>query len=894
MKVHFYLRYHTSYGQNLFIQSNDLDLKNGEALMEYVNDAFWRYSCEVKFAEGATINYRFAMRQLGKMDNETHGFYTISKPKKGISELTIIDTWNGTEQVKNVFTTQAFQKLLSHPKAAVQLDKLTSGTHVFRIKAPLLKAHQVPVLVGSSTALHNWSQTEPVTMQYVDGQWVAEVNLNETEFPVAYKYALYDTEKGTIERFEDGTNRTLFALPRTGVLHIINDGFLQVPNEPWRGAGVAIPVFSLRSKQSFGCGAFTDLIRLADWASSVGLKMIQLLPINDTSATGTWTDSYPYASISAFALNPIYIDPKAIAGKKHAALIKPMYDAYQAQLADLHVVDYEITLRQKWLMLSALFAAIGDSTLKSEQFKAYFEEQKHWLVPYAAFCHLRDVNGTTDFNQWPQYSKYDINEISALTNSESKAYKAICLHYFVQFYLHQQLKEATLYANKKGLVVKGDIPIGIYRYSCDAWVAPELYNMDRQAGAPPDDFSVTGQNWGFPTYRWAQMKTDGFAWWRSRFDQMSLYFDAFRIDHILGFFRIWSIPLDAVQGILGHFDPAIPLIERDFHAVGISFDRDRFCEPLINVPVLNALFGNEAIQAAALFLDQHPDGWYRIKQRYQTQKDIEAWYAETEKSSIAANLRDGMYDLIANILLFEVDADNGKAYHFRFGIEKTLSFKYLDAHTQNQLRYLYNDYFYSRQDAFWQKEAMEKLPALKQSTNMLICGEDLGMVPHCVPDVMHQLALLSLEIQRMPKATGTMFFDPKDAPYLSVVTPSTHDMSTVRGWWEEDPQLTQKFYQTLFRTQESAPFYCEPWINRAIVEQHLASPAMWSIFQLQDLMGIDQNLRWTNPHDERINLPSDPKHYWRYRMHLTLEQLMLEKDFNQALAGLVHAYGRSE
>jgi 4-alpha-glucanotransferase len=157
---------------------------------------------------------------------------------------------------------------------------------------------------------------------------------------------------------------------------------------------------------------------------------------------------------------------------------------------------------------------------------------------------------------------------------------------------------------------------------------------------------------------------------------------------------------------------------------------------------------------------------------------------------------------------------------------------------------------------------------------------------------MRQLGLLSLEIQRMPKDANKQFFNPKDAPYLSVVTPSTHDMSTIRGWWEEDKNITQQFYNNELGYWGSAPLYCEPWINKAIVTQHLASPAMWSIFQLQDLLGIDADIRKENPNEERINIPADAKHYWSYRMHLTLENLLQQSDYNDELNKLIITNGR--
>jgi len=709
-------------------------------------------------------------------------------------------------------------------------------------------------------------------------------------------------------------------------LTIHHDNYARFPNISWKGAGVAVPVFSLRSQKSWGVGEFADMYLLVDWAKSVGLKLIQLLPINDTTATHTWTDSYPYSAVSAFALHPIYLNVEQLAGEKHAAIVTPFFKR-RKELNALEAVDYEGVLQIKWDIIRQLYDLQKADWLKDKSWLEYYESNKHWLAPYAAFCWLRDMNGTADFNQWSSYKKYKAADVEKLLAPTSKQFDQIAIHLFVQWHLHLQLKAAADYAHAHGIALKGDIPIGIYRYSCDAWVAPELYKMDKQAGAPPDDFAEKGQNWGFPTYNWERMKQDGFAWWRQRFEQMSLYFNAFRIDHILGFFRIWSIPLDAVEGILGQFVPAIPVSEKEFHDAGIGFDYDRFCKSYITEPVVREIFGAEANWVGEHCLKPGNGDRYDLLPAFDTQRKVEAWFNGQKPSEQNERRRDGLYNLISNVILFSAapsstppptpplkgrgvrvadstsplpfrggvggGVDEGTGYHFRFGIEKTTSFQHLPDDVKEPLKALYVNYFYRRQDDFWKKVAMEKLPDLKRSTNMLICGEDLGMVPHCMPDVMKELGILSLEIQRMPKATGATFFHPKDAPYLSVVTPSTHDMSTIRGWWEENRELSQRFFNEMLGYEGTAPWFCEPWLNRAVIAQHFHSPAMWSIFQLQDLLGSDEKLRRENPNDERINVPANPKHYWQYRVHIALEDLMNAEGFNGDVRKLVAESGRA-
>ncbi len=613
------------------------------------------------------------------------------------------------------------------------------------------------------------------------------------------------------------------------------------------------------------------------------------MPVNDTTATHTWTDSYPYAAISAFALHPLFLNLEKVAGKT-AAVVKT-WKKTKEELNALPEVDYEAVLNFKYAAIKGLYEKQKDKFKEDIQYFEFFDMNRHWLVPYAAFCYLRDKYKTSDYNQWKTHNVYDEDTIQELADPSQKHYDSIALHYFTQYHLHLQLKEATAYAHKNGIIVKGDLPIGIYRYGCDAWMAPELYNMNAQAGAPPDDFAIKGQNWGFPTYNWKKMQEDGFAWWRRRFEQMSEYFDAFRIDHILGFFRIWSIPIDAVEGIMGKFVPAIPIHINELYQNNIPFEHHRYCKPYVTQQIVRERFGSEAEYVTNTFLNWS-DGSFELQEACNTQKKVEQYFAGLADSEANNFIKLGLYDLISNVLFFAEEGSQNQQFHFRIGMENTTSFRDLDDYIKPRLKELYVNYFFRRQDDFWQKEAMHKLPELKRSTNMLVCGEDLGMVPDCVPDVMQQLGILSLEIQRMPKDSSTEFFHPKDAPYMSVVTPSTHDMSTIRGWWEEDPTKTQRFYNTILGKYGASPFYCEPWINRDILIQHLYSPAMWCIFQIQDILGMSETLRRENPHDERINQPANPKHYWRYRMHISLEDLMKEKLFNEELGGFVKASGR--
>lgn len=897
MLLNFYLRFSTRYGQSLYVSGNhsilgDNDLTNAVPL-QYFNEEFWYAHVEVEDAAiGAIdIEYRYVLREDNGNEIVEWGNDRIIDLKKLQSkeEIVLMDTWNHAGEIENVFYTQAFQGVLLRSREDTAGKELKTFTHEFKVKAPVLGPDEVICMAGTAKTLGDWKTDPPVLLNKSGNWWDIKLNFGKDSLPIAYKYGVYNTVTKKFIQFEQGKNRTLQVDTSKNKSTIIHDGFANIPYSRWKGAGVAIPVFSLRTANSYGTGEFADIPKLVDWAKKVGLKLVQLLPVNDTTATHTWTDSYPYAAISAFALHPLFLNLEKVAGKT-SAIVKT-WKQTKEELNALPEVDYEAVLNFKYAAIKELYEKQKNKFKDDTKYFEFFDMNRHWLVPYAVFCYLRDKYKTSDYNQWKTHNVYDEDTIQELADPTQKHYDSIALHYFTQYHLHLQLREATAYAHINGIVVKGDLPIGIYRYGCDAWMAPELYNMNAQAGAPPDDFAVKGQNWGFPTYNWKKMQEDGFAWWRRRFEQMSEYFDAFRIDHILGFFRIWSIPIDAVEGIMGRFVPAIPVHINELYQNNIPFAYHRYCKPHITHQIVQERFGNDADYVMNTFLNW-ADGSFELKEAYNTQKKVEQYFGGLAGSEINDHIKAGLFDLISNVLFFAEEGSQNQQFHFRIGMENTSSFRDLDDYIKPRLKELYVNYFFRRQDDFWQKEAMHKLPELKRSTNMLVCGEDLGMVPACVPDVMQQLGILSLEIQRMPKDPQTEFFHPADAPYMSVVTPSTHDMSTIRGWWEEDPAKTQRFYNTILGKYGASPFYCEPWINRDILIQHLYSPAMWCIFQIQDILGMSETLRRENPHDERINQPANPKHYWRYRMHISLEDLLKEEAFNGEFGGFVKAGGR--
>lgn len=560
------------------------------------------------------------------------------------------------------------------------------------------------------------------------------------------------------------------------------------------------------------------------------------------------------------------------------------------ELNALPQIDYERVNNAKIKYLQMLFKQEGKKVLESEDFKSFFKATNHWLVPYAQYCYLRDKNGTCEFDKWEDHNQWNEADRDALSNPQNKAFEDVAFFYYVQYVLDRQMRSAHDYARARGVILKGDIPIGVNRNGCDVWHEPEYFHLDSQAGAPPDAFSVNGQNWGFPTYNWERMIADGCQWWVRRFQNMQQYFDAYRIDHVLGFFRIWAIPTDCVHGLLGQFQPALAMSRDEIQGYGLNFQEELFTKPFIADWVIDRVFKEHAEEVKEKYLQHDHDNIFSLKPEYDTERKIEAAF-EGKTTDKDIWLRDGLYAMVEDVL-FVRDSQNPNMFHPRITAQLNFMYEALWQNDKDAFNRLYNDYFYRRNNDFWYREAMKKLPLLSQATRMLVCAEDLGMVPDCVQWVMNELRILSLELQSMPKDPSVEFGHLSRNPYRSVCTLSTHDMPTLRQWWDEDYDRTQKYYNSMLYRGGAAPHPLPGWLARDIVSRQLTSPSMLCILSLQDWFAIDERIRLADANAERINIPANPKHYWRYRMHMTIEQLLADRDYNDQVKELVDEAGR--
>lgn len=899
MKLFFYLQYDTIFGQDLRLNimgettaKGDRASENTVYAMTTVDGKMWQ--CEIELEKAPkSINYFYSIDKWGKEERKEWQTVThrLDMNVPNASEYKIYNRWTDIPYDSFLYSSAFTDCVNRRHHEAVPTIKYEKTLRLI-VRAPQLRKGERLYVTGESLCLGNWHADRALKMvEHNYNEWMVDMNVDAFDEAETELKFIATTDNGDV-LWETGYNRTL-AIPEmaNGEVRVeeMDQAFFEICDR--KLAGTLIPVFSLRTRGSFGVGDFGDLKMMIDWVAETHQKVLQVLPINDTTSTHTWTDSYPYSCISIFAIHPQFADLRqlpAVADKEKAAA----FEALREELNQLPQIDYERVNNAKIEYLRVIFEQEGGEVLKSAGFKAFLKESAHWLVPYAQYCHLRDTYGNVDFNTWKGHEVWHEKDRETLLNARTKEYKEVAFYYYVQYVLHVQMRAAHEYAMARGVILKGDIPIGVNRKGCDVWHEPHYFNLNLQAGAPPDSFSVNGQNWGFPTYNWARMLEDGCQWWLRRFQNMSKYFDAYRIDHVLGFFRIWATPTTCVHALQGQFAPSLAMTREEIESYGLHFQEKLFTTPFIARWVVDRVFGPHADAVVEKYLQHEHDDIFSLKPEYDTERKIEAAFVGKD-SADDVWVRDGLYALASDVL-FVRDINDSNKFHPRITAQLNFMYEALVDSDKEKFNRLYNNYYYRRNNNFWYNEAMKKLPVLVQATRMLVCAEDLGMVPDCVAWVMNELRILSLELQQMPKDPSVRFGELWKNPYRSVCTLSTHDMPTLRQWWDEDMERTQDYYNSQLYRSGAAPHPLPGWLAKEIVVNQLACPSMLCVLLLQDWFAIDEKLRFADANAERINIPANPRHYWRYRMHLNIEDLIANKEYNDNIKELIRQTGREQ
>lgn len=898
MKFHFSIEYRTNWGEEVKLCGSTSELGNNQQRkaisLNTVNGTNWNLEIDIKLAPSEILSYHYLVVKNDLIIREEWNAIqrSIFIPKNK-STYYVEDSWRNIPQDRCFYSTAFTDIWFMRKDKKIPINSYRQSV-LIKAYAPNIQPNGVLAISGNQDIMGHWDPNKAIVMSDATyPEWQQAIDATLLTHPIEYKFVILDKKTKNLIAWELSPNRYLNPPTIEKDQHlIISDRFAYFDSKKWRGTGVTIPVFALRSKRSWGIGEFLDLKKLIDWAVITRQNLIQILPINDTTHTFSWLDSYPYRCISVFALNPIYLnlDELGIADTEYASA----YQKDRKEINQLKQIDFPFVQIKKHTYIHAIYKLKGRQTLDSKDFHTFFQQNHKWLKPYAVYLYLRKKFTTSDTSKWNQYKEYKEEFITEFSQPQHEAFESLQYSYFVQYHLYAQLKEVHNYAKTKGIVLKGDLPIGISLQSVDSWTNPNLFHLNSQAGAPPDDFATQGQNWGFPTYNWEEMAKDNFSWWKNRLQYMSSFFDAYRIDHILGFFRIWSIPRNALYGILGQFYPALPLSVEEIEKQGIQFRKDLFTKPYIHKTLLNKLFTSERKEVINFFFTATNHGLYDFKEEFNTQRKIHLFFKSKESKLFNKKTETILLNLHSNVLFLK-DEINPNTYHPRIQAQKVAAFQLLKPEEKTAFNSLYEDFFYQRHNLFWQKEAYKKLPKLIEATNMLVCGEDLGMIPNSVPWVMQDLSILSLEIQRMPKKSGFQIGDPNSYPYHSVSSFSTHDMSTIRGWWSKSPNLRENYWTNSLKiNSKEIPSQITPTLAKAIIQKELNSNSMLSIQAIQDWISLtDKWYEILTPEEEQINIPANSKHEWKFRMPCYIEDLIENEELNSSITESIEHSNRN-
>ena len=642
--------------------------------------------------------------------------------------------------------------------------------------------------------------------------------------------------------------------------------------------GVLIPVFSLRSELSCGCGEFLDLKPLADWCKKSGLNIIQLLPVNDTG-----DDASPYNALSAFALHPLFIRLDALpelkslsaGGKKgindSIAALRQSTE-HQARMEYKQVLDGKLTILFEIFQLAK--ADVSQNAVLTDWMKA-----NPWVREYAAFRTLKAQHNSQGWQSWRAEYRYGNADVVTRIWKDPVLGERAIFHAWVQWRLEAQFREVAEYISSLNIMLKGDIPIMMNEDSADVWAHNNVFQLEQRAGAPPDMFSTMGQNWGFPIYNWDYLSAHDYSWWRDRLRQADKFYHAYRIDHVLGFFRIWTIDKHHQEGLLGYFKPSIYISRNDLHGIGFDDGRIRWlAEPHVPGGRLHELFGMRSIEIIGRCFNRiGNEDLYLFKPEIRGEKN----FADIP---LIDQERQHLLEMYRNRALISVDESL---------FCTTWTFRNCDRYQNltDSERWAFEELVAKRakeSEELWQKNGEKLLSFMLETVPMLTCAEDLGVVPDCVPLTLSNLGILGLKIPRWAREwnqNAQPYIKIEDYPFLSVCAPSVHDTSTLREWWEREQDKWGFWLAMQFPGPCPDQYSVET--ARTIIARMLSAGSALCLFQIQDLFALENRYRVADATQERINIPGTvQKSNWSYRLPMTLESLIADENFSTTLKTL--------
>ncbi len=638
--------------------------------------------------------------------------------------------------------------------------------------------------------------------------------------------------------------------------------------------GAAVPLSALYTDKSAGIGEYSDLTAFGSWCKKAGIDLIQILPVNDTG-----TNPSPYSAISGYALHPIFLRLDEIPGSRQFAQeIETLRDRYRSE----DRVKFQDILSGKLALLRQIFDQDPEAIINGEDIRKWARENP-WIETYAVFRSLKTYYDEQSWNSWPTMRDPRREDIEAYHKDNPKE---IGYYIWLQYHCERQLRRAARALEEMGIALKGDLPILMQEDSADVWFHRENFIMRLRAGAPPDMYSSTGQNWGFPIYNWETIEADEFNWWKGRLKQAAKFYHAYRIDHVLGFFRIWAIPEYESAGSMGYFLPSVFITAEDLKQAGFSEERITWLsEPHIPTEEIKEALGDSADQVFPHLRRVGSEELFRIDPQIRGSRAIEAL-------DISDEAKAALNRWNRNRALIKIETDT---YAPAWLFSDSGSYQSLSEEEKNRFKDLVHTKG-EESELLWEKTGRHLLSFMEEETEMLICAEDLGVVPQCVPKVLEELGILGLKIcfwTRDYDNPEAPFISPRKYPHVSVAMLSAHDTVTMRQWWEEQADESTKtaFAKAFFENTESKiadRTAYSPDLALLVNSAFLQAGSRLCVFQIQELFSLTDTYRSTDPGSERINVPGTvtPEN-WSYRIPVPLEELAEDEYFILTVSAMI-------
>lgn len=669
--------------------------------------------------------------------------------------------------------------------------------------------------------------------------------------------------------------------------------------------GTVVPLGALYTEESPAIGEYTSLKKFADFCKKCGFSIIQLLPVNDTG-----TQSSPYSGLSAFALHPIFADISAFSEfggiYKTAKKFKSSYDDFKKNFSYKPRFEYQNILNVKTDLLRALYDTTDIAKKESPDLElSAWCEKNPWIIEYSVYKNLKWQNMQSSWKSWNKKDQC-LSEKEILSRwNDLKLKKEHLFYAWTQMRLAEQFKESCDYVKSLGIILKGDMPILMNEDSCDAWAHPEFFNHDLRAGSPVDGENPCGQNWGFPTYNWKNLKKEKYSWWKNRLITASDYYSAYRLDHILGFFRIWAIPERNSTAILGHAEPYVAIDRSELNELGFDDSRIRWLsEPHVKTADIDYFTWNseKSHELLNLLCDRlGEEELWLFKKEIKGDKDIyEKEFPQWCEKETADKIRQKLVEYWNNRTLIEIEKDK---FIPVWTFNQSFAWSTLSAEEKEKIEKLFAEKN-EAQNEEWKNQATDIFKNLTKAVDMQPCGEDLGVGLECVPEVMKNENIFGLNVVRWTREWGEKgqpYVDFEDYRELSVTTTSVHDSSTIREWWEKETDSSYSFvkanidyFSDIVKPQDIEEEKSiellknfTPEIAENILKACSKSASRWCIHPLQDFLYMDIKYWLVDSKDERINIPGEVNEFnWTYRIPCKVEDLAENKNLIEKIKNI--------